>query len=48
MEPRDHWCLPREMHTHANIYLEPILNVHKGQEFKLPTDVNGNMMESLR
>jgi hypothetical protein len=48
MAPWDHRHLPREMYTHANIYLEPILNVYKGREFKLLTDVNGNMMESLR
>lgn len=35
-------------HTHVNIYLEPFLNLHKGREFKLPAEVNGNVINTLR
>lgn len=34
--------------THVNIYLEPFLNLPKGREFKLPTEVNGNAIKTLR
>lgn len=41
-------CELNRRDTHVNIYLEPFLNVHKGWEFKLPTEVNGNVTETLR
>lgn len=46
--PWDRRYSSTETSTHVNIYLEPILKVYKGQEFKLLTGMNGNMMESLR